>query len=385
MELIRATNDFVIAGVARAGFPILLWSNMESCRPVNQFLRHYLSRGQIGSRRSWGVIGQALYDYFSFLEAHDLDWTDVDRGEDEKELVAGYRDYCRETVGHKRATIRLRLVYVCEFYEYAYRKGWIARLPFTLEERRSLYKASFLAHASARGSTIMVRDVMPRHQPTVLKFLPKAEVLKLLAAPSNVHHRMLIRLALHTGMRREELGTFPVAYVFDPDRKSGGTKNVRIQLDPDDGHGMRTKGDRPRELLVSKWFMRELWHYVKHHRGERIPEGVDVKTLFVNQDGKPYADGGKGIERIVREIGERCGVQVHTHMLRHTYATHTLAVMQRNRDQLGIDPLVFVQKQLGHASIQTTMMYLHMIDELADQAVLAYDDELNEWMSEAQG
>jgi integrase len=43
----------------------------------------------------------------------------------------------------------------------------------------------------------------------------------------------------------------------------------------------------------------------------------------------------------------------------------------------GLEPLVFVQRQLGHSSIQTTMVYLHLVNEMADEAVLAYDDELN--------
>ncbi|MNP77142.1 site-specific tyrosine recombinase XerS [compost metagenome] len=63
-------------------------------------------------------------------------------------------------------------------------------------------------------------------------------------------------------------------------------------------------------------------------------------------------------------------------MLRHTYATHTLVALQRNAG--GNNPLVFLQRQLGHSSIQTTMVYLHLINELADSAVLAYDDELND-------
>ncbi|MNL32922.1 site-specific tyrosine recombinase XerS [compost metagenome] len=63
-------------------------------------------------------------------------------------------------------------------------------------------------------------------------------------------------------------------------------------------------------------------------------------------------------------------------MLRHTYATHTLVALQRNGSNL--EPLVFVQRQLGHSSIQTTMVYLHLVNELADNAVLAYDDELSD-------
>jgi integrase/recombinase XerD len=69
-------------------------------------------------------------------------------------------------------------------------------------------------------------------------------------------------------------------------------------------------------------------------------------------------------------------------MLRHTYATHTLVALQRSRDRNRLEPLVFLQRQLGHVSINTTMVYLHLINELADEAVLAYDDELNDWATE---
>src|SRR4051794_22961084 len=91
MYLETATDDYVIAGVSRPGFPILLWEDMSSCEEVNLFLRFYLLRGAIGSPRSWTTIARALYDYFGFLEAHGLEWRDVERGE-QKNLVAAYRD-----------------------------------------------------------------------------------------------------------------------------------------------------------------------------------------------------------------------------------------------------------------------------------------------------
>lgn len=52
MELVWATDDFVIGGQPYTGFPILFWDSMESCIPANHFFRHYLLRGSIGSRRS---------------------------------------------------------------------------------------------------------------------------------------------------------------------------------------------------------------------------------------------------------------------------------------------------------------------------------------------
>ncbi len=93
MELVWSSDDLVIAGQPYTGFPILLWDSMESCVVANQFFRHYLLRGAIGSKKSWPSTGRALYDFFSFLQAHELEWRDVDRGE-AKSLVAAYRDFC---------------------------------------------------------------------------------------------------------------------------------------------------------------------------------------------------------------------------------------------------------------------------------------------------
>jgi len=114
VKLLTATDDLVIGGHARAGFPLLFWDTMEFCVQADDFFRYYLLRAEIASRKSWESTGRALYDYFSFLQAHDLDWRDVERGE-AKALVAGYRDYCLEISELSPNTVRQRLLYVCEF------------------------------------------------------------------------------------------------------------------------------------------------------------------------------------------------------------------------------------------------------------------------------
>ena len=73
MELVWATDDLVIAGSPYPGFPILLWDSMESCIPANQFFRHYLFRGVIGSKRSWPSTGRALYDFSA--SSRLMSWT----------------------------------------------------------------------------------------------------------------------------------------------------------------------------------------------------------------------------------------------------------------------------------------------------------------------
>ena len=376
MELVRATKDFVIAGQPYPGFPILLWDSMESCVPANQFFRHYLLRGAIGSDRSWPSLGRALYDFFSFLQAHELDWRDVDRGE-AKSLVAAYRDYCLVTCELKPKTTRQRLTYICKFYEFALKEHWVNRLPFTYEERTVRRETGYLAHIDASGGKALAKDVMPRSHKTLPKFLSMANIRSLLAAAENPHHRIMMRLALHTGLRREEIAAFPMAYIFDPDKPTRTERNLRIWLDPFDGSGMVTKGSKPREIYVSRQFMAELYRYATKVRGERASlSKTPQKALLLNQCGEPYGDDGKSLNRIISETGKRIGIKVHTHMLRHTYATQTLVSLQR-KPASGLEPLVFVQRQLGHSSIQTTMVYLHLVNEMADEAVLAYDDELN--------
>ena len=77
MELVYSTEDFLLRGKPYPGFPILLHDTMESCVHANSFMRHYLLRGAIGSKRSWPSTGRAMYDYFSFLQVHELNWDDA--------------------------------------------------------------------------------------------------------------------------------------------------------------------------------------------------------------------------------------------------------------------------------------------------------------------
>ena len=376
MELVWGTEDFVIAGQPYQGFPILLWDSMESCTQANLFFRRYLLRGEIGSKQSWPSTGRALYDFFSFLQAHDLDWRDVDRGE-AKSLVAAYRDYCLVTCELALNTTRQRLTYICKFYEFALEKGWVKRLPFGHEERTVKRESSFLEHVNASGGKALVNDVMPRRHKPLPKFLSMSQTKSLMSVADNPHHRIMIQLALRTGLRRNELATFPLTYVFDPEKAGRTERNLRIRLDPFDGSGMETKGSKERDIWVSRKFMSELHRYVSKVRGERASLSKNQKPLFLNHLGEPYGSAGKSLNRIVSETGKLAGIDVNAHMLRHTYATHTLVNLQRN-PQNGLDPLVFLQGQLGHSSVQTTMIYLHLVNEMADEAVFAYDDELNE-------
>lgn len=383
MVLVKATDDLKLLGLPRPGFPIVLNDDMSSCVIANRFLRHYLVRGQIGSDKSWEPIGQAVYDYFGFLEANTLCWDDVNLGEG-KNIVAAYRDYCVKTVRLESSTTRQRVLYVCKFYEWAKRSKLVDTLPYEWEDRRALQRDdSYLQHTSTSGGEVATTSVMPKLRKKPKKYLTVEQSKDLLAAPMNHHHRMIIRLALGSGLRREELATFPAAYVVDPDRKPSSARNISIDLDPDDGNGMKTKGSKARTIWITKALMRDLHHYLVHRRGERASNSAQDHTeLFLNLNGEPFAMDGKGLERQVRTVGQRVGIRVHPHMLRHTYATHMLSSMRRSGGR--IDPLVFLQNQLGHESIATTKEYLHIVDKIADEAVLGYAGELDDLATSIQ-
>lgn len=73
-----------------------------------------------------------MYDYFSFLQAHELDWREVDRGE-AKSLVATYRDDCLITCNLALNTTRRRLLTFESSTSHSLRVGWVKRLSFAYE------------------------------------------------------------------------------------------------------------------------------------------------------------------------------------------------------------------------------------------------------------
>lgn len=375
MLLLKATEDFVIGGRPYSDFPILLWDDMTGCEPVNQFFRHYLLRGPVESKHTWVAAGQALYDYFSFLQANNLAWDGVLKA-GHKDSVAAYRDYSRDEESHTRATLRLRLSFIIAFYEYCARNALITHLPFSYEAKLTTSHSGFLAHAIS-STEVVGADVMPKADHYLPRFLSQEQVKHVLSVTKNPHHRMMIQFALQTGLRRAEIATFPLSALTNVHGLK--VRNVRVELDPAAGEGQKTKGRKRRTVWFPVSLMQDLHYYVKHHRDERARLSTTIqKPLFLNSMGHPFSEDGKALSRLFREIGDEANLHLHPHLLRHTYATHTLVALQRN-PQLGIDPLVFLQRQLGHASINTTMVYLHIVQEMADDAVLQYQDELSVW------
>ena len=83
--------------------------------------------------------------------------------------------------------------------------------------------------------------------------------------------------------------------------------------------------------------------------------------VFTSLDGRqPLC--GRVLRRWIEKLGKQAGVEkrVHLHMLRHTFACKLLRKTKN---------LFLVSKALGHASVATTQIYLHLEDEELETAM----------------
>ncbi len=114
----------------------------------------------------------------------------------------------------------------------------------------------------------------------------------------------------------------------------------------------------------------------------RTAEGLEPAALWLGEHGMPITlSGWKQVFAAANERCERAGVAVrcHPHLLRHSFAVVTLEQLQRGHlaalgamtaDQRGHytkifgDPLDWVRRRMGHASIASTLIYLHALQEL---------------------
>ena len=125
-------------------------------------------------------------------------------------------------------------------------------------------------------------------------------------------------------------------------------------------HVHRGKGAKDRYLPLPSDTLRQLRNYWRTHRHPRwlFPaDGRDHRgasqvrgVSTANAPMSPTAVQG-AMKLITKQL--RFGKKVSTHTLRHSYATHLL--------EAGIS-LRQIQQYLGHSSLQTTMVYLHLTD-----------------------
>ena len=172
------------------------------------------------------------------------------------------------------------------------------------------------------------------------------EVRQLIAAVRKLRFRTYFATVYSLGLRRNE--------------------GLHLQVRDIDGarmlvHVHRGKGAKDRFVPLPARTLTLLREYWVTHRNPvwLFPEIRSGQCGAVSSDGPMSKQSVQhAMQRVVRQLGLRKAVSIHT--LRHSYATHLM--------EAGVN-LRLIQQYLGHSSLQTTMVYLHLTTVSQEQAI----------------
>lgn len=104
------------------------------------------------------------------------------------------------------------------------------------------------------------------------------------------------------------------------------------------------KGNKDRYVPLGKLLVKGIKNYI---------ESVNPQTYLFNGSEYDSRYSQRGVQWAVKELSKKAGIKkdVNVHTMRHTYATHLL--------EDGLD-IMSIKNLLGHAHIETTMVYLHV-------------------------
>jgi len=169
----------------------------------------------------------------------------------------------------------------------------------------------------------------PKQSQRVPEILSRDEVARIIAAPPNPKHRLLLATIYSAGLRVSEAVVLKLADV-DRDRMT-----LRIE---------QGKGRKDRVVPLSRRLVRQMEAYWR--------ENPPRQWLFANRQGNRAIDVTVA-QRVFMHAKLRTGITKRggVHSLRHAFATHLIEV--------GAD-VPTVQRLLGHRSVSTTMRYFHL-------------------------
>ena len=173
----------------------------------------------------------------------------------------------------------------------------------------------------------------PRKERSSKTYLSSSEYTKMLSlAGANPRDYAILQVFLQCGLRVSELCSLTLADVDLPSRL------LRVR----DGKGMAD-----RDIELEKNATTAIKSYLRMR-----PAGLSALLfLFLNRYGEPI--GERGVRKLVVKYRREAGIQkkVSCHSLRHTFATV--------KAEKGVSPYQ-LQQWLGHRSLATTQIYVHL-------------------------
>lgn len=196
--------------------------------------------------------------------------------------------------------------------------------------RMAAQSTSFFFRHVLRRPYVIPSVIYPRKSTKLPPVMSREEVLRLIDSIGNVKHRCLILLLYSSGLRLSEISALRIRDI--------DSKAMRIKV-------QQGKGAKDRYTILSEHVLEELRAYWLIYR--------PVEYLF-NGSRKGRSLSGRTIEHVVQQALIRLGLadkDYSVHTLRHSFATHLL--------EGGCD-IHTIKELLGHASLSTTLRYLHL-------------------------
>ena len=166
-------------------------------------------------------------------------------------------------------------------------------------------------------------------KPILHDTLSEAEIAVILAACKDTRERAIIALLAYSGLRNNEL----CALITHDVDCAGNTVQVT-----------NGKGSKGRVVCISGECAQSIIDYLRDY-----PRQPDSQLFTTIRHGNPYSE--YALRRRVKTVVARTMIKkrVHPHLFRHSLATNMLA---RGAN------LLTIQQLLGHAYIDTTMLYI---------------------------
>ena len=121
------------------------------------------------------------------------------------------------------------------------------------------------------------------------------------------------------------------------------------------------KGSKERIVLFGSNSQMAIEDYIHNVRGQDVKASCDA--LLLNRFGDRLSR--RSIQLVVKKYAKIAGLRegIHTHTLRHSFATHMLE---------GDADLRVIQELLGHSSPTTTEIYAHVTKNEARKSYMSY-------------
>lgn len=202
---------------------------------------------------------------------------------------------------------------------------------------------SFFYKNILRVPYVVPSSFYPRREFKLPNILSEEQVKHLHKSTTNHKHRCILSMFYGTGLRLEEMCHLKMSNI--------DSKNAEVKVE-------KGKGNKDRMTIMPKDLLSDLYSYYKTYRPK-------VYLFEGRVAGKPMSNGAMQVA--VRQAMTKAGFEkgkYSAHSLRHSFATHLL--------DSGSD-LHTIKVLLGHSSIETTMVYLHLQKSKRSKLVSPFD------------